>query len=139
MARNASRLLIGGLLLVVVGCGEDFVPPEPIPLTTAERLGVPKGADIFQEEDDVAEFDVHVNRYADMSCRTLSSTIAALQVSNGNTTSTSRRIARVGGSIIPGPAGNLARATIGELASASAERGDTRISAAEAVRVAKDC
>ena len=47
--------------------------------------------------------------------------------------------ARVGGSVLPGPAGSLARATIGELSSNSAANGNIRLSAAQAVRVAKTC
>ncbi len=140
MARNAPRLLIAGLILVLAGCGDGFEPAEPVAATTAERLGVAKGADIFPKEDDAAEFDVHVDRYADMSCRTLASTIAALAARGGDPAkSTTGRIARIGGSVLPGPAGKLAEATIGELSEASAASGDIRISAAEAVRVAKGC
>ena len=47
--------------------------------------------------------------------------------------------ARVGGSVLPGPAGSLARATIGELSSNSAANGNIRLSAAQAVQSRKTC
>ena len=138
MAGNASRALILALLAGLAGC-QETVPPAPPGPTTAERLGVPRGADILQDPRDAAEFDGHVARYADMPCRTLVSTIAALEARNATPAGGAQRAARIGGAIVPGPLGTLTRVIGSDLAASSAARGDLRLAAAEAVRVAKDC
>lgn len=126
------------LLLLVAACGEDL-PPEVQGPSQAELLGVPKGEDLFRSDTDAEEFDGHVERFVGQECRTLAATVAALQARDDTPPGTSRRIANVGGALLPGPIGDITRAIGSDLAASSAARGNLRLAAAEAVRVAKDC
>ena len=138
MARSASVALSLVLTVALASC-QETVPPAPAGPTTAERLGVVRGADILQDPRDAAEFDSYVARYADMSCRTLSSTIAALRARDATPAGGAQRVARIGGAIVPGPIGSITRVIGSDLAASSAARGNLRLAAAEAVRVAKGC
>ena len=126
------------LLVALAACGEDAPtePPEPV---LADYLGVPKGADLFRSEKDAEEFDGHVARFVLQECRTLEASIAALRGRDDSPLPTGRRLVNVGTALIPGPVGNVSRAIDSDLTRAAAARGNLRLAAAEAVKVAKDC
>lgn len=112
--------------------------PEAQGPTLGERLGVPRGEVLFTDAEDAATFDGHVERFAPLSCTTLNSTVAALNA-QGSRRTTAGRLANAGAAVVPGPVGSLGRLIGSEVAAASAERGNLQLSAAEAVRAAKNC